>query len=384
MTNTASVNAHPTRKVNFGPGPAQIPAEVLEKVQAEFLNYNGSGSNVMELSHRSPAFAKIIQDAERDIRELLSIPESHAVLFLQGGATAQFSAIPLNFINLSPSQTADYLVTGYWSEKAAKEAEKFGKINWIVPKQDKYQSVPAENTWKLSENASYFYYCSNETIHGIEIADLPSIVPSNVPIVCDMSSNFLTRHVDVTKFGVVFASAQKNFGASGLVLVIVRKDLIEKITNKSIPVIFDYKVQLANGSMYNTPATFSIYIANKIFEWTKQHGGLKGMNQLSENKSNLVYETIDQSNGFYVNTVEKSSRSRVNIPLRIATNGTANEKLESLFLSEATKANLVELKGHRAVGGIRISLYNGISLEETNQLVHFMRTFQQKNANKQD
>jgi len=249
-------NDHTTRKINFGPGPAQLPVEVLEKVQAEFLNYNGSGSNVMELSHRSSTFAKIIQDAERDIREILTIPDSYAVLFLQGGATAQFSAIPLNFLNLKPSQTADYLVTGYWSEKAAKEAEKFGKINWVVPKPDKYRDVPAENTWKLTENSSYFYYCSNETIHGIEFDHIPAIVPEDTPIVCDMSSNFLTRSFDVTKFAVVFASAQKNFGPSGLVLVIVRKDLVEKSTNKSTPIILDYKVQIANGSMYNTPPTF--------------------------------------------------------------------------------------------------------------------------------
>ncbi|CAF1660965.1 unnamed protein product [Adineta ricciae] len=383
MTNDSSVNGcceHSERKVNFGPGPAQLPLEVLKNVQAEFLSYNGSGSNVMELSHRSSAFAKIIQEAEQDIRELLSVPESYAVLFLQGGATAQFSAVPLNFLNLKSSQTADYLVTGYWSEKAAKEAEKFGKINWVVPKSDKYRDVPSESTWKLTENSSYFYYCSNETIHGIELEDIPSIVPKDTPIICDMSSNFLTRSFDITKFAMVFASAQKNFGASGLVLVIVRKDLVEKSTNKSIPVTFDYKVQIANASMYNTPPTFSVYIANKMFNWTKRQGGLKSMNQLSDKKSKVVYETIDQSNGFYMNVIENKYRSRVNIPLRIMKDGTANEKLESLFLSEAIKANMIELKGHRAVGGIRISLYNGVSLQETTKLVDFMRIFQKNNS----
>jgi len=380
MTNDAVTNEHPGRKINFGPGPAQLPLEVLKNVQAEFLDYNGSESNVMELSHRSTAFAKIIQEAEHDIREILSIPDSYAVLFLQGGATAQFSAVPLNFLQLNSSHTADYLVTGYWSEKAAKEAEKYGKVNCVIPKQDKYTGVPAENTWKLTENSSYFYYCSNETIHGVEFDAIPDIIPKGTTIVCDMSSNFLTRPVDVTRYGVIFASAQKNFGASGLVLVIVRKDLVEKTTNKSIPVLLDYKVQIANGSMYNTPPTFSIYIANKMFNWTKRQGGVKAMNQLSENKSSLVYELIDQSNGFYVSAVEKRYRSRVNIPLRIMKEGTASEKLEAAFLQEATKRNMIELKGHRAVGGIRVSLYNGVSLQETSQLIDFMRTFQKNNS----
>lgn len=379
MSSNGYTNGNTTvRKINFGAGPAQLPLEVLESVQAEFLDFNGLGSNVMELSHRSSTFGKIIQGAERDIREILSIPDSYAVLFLPGGATAQFSALPLNFIDLQSSQTADYLVTGYWSEKAAKEAEKFGKINWVVPK-SKYQGVPSENTWKLSENPSYFYYCANETIHGIEIDQIPSVVPKDVPIVCDMSSNFLTRSFDITKFAVVFASAQKNFGASGLVLVIVRKDLVDKSTNKNIPVILDYKVQVENGSMYNTPPTFSIYIANKIFDWMKRQGGLKALDQQSEEKSRLVYELIDQSNGFYVNSIEKNVRSRVNIPLRIVSNGVPDEKLEGQFLSEAIKNNMIELKGHRAVGGIRISLYTGLTVEETRKLVDFMRAFQKQN-----
>ncbi|CAF0860003.1 unnamed protein product [Adineta ricciae] len=398
MSSNGYTNGHSTRKINFGAGPAQLPVEVLETIQNEFLDFNGSGSNVMELSHRSSAFAKIIQEAERDIREILTIPDSYAVLFLQGGATAQFSAVALNFLNLKPSKTADYLVTGYWSEKAAKEAEKFGKINWVVPKSSKYQGnciqtkpkyrlinalneigVPAEDTWKLSEEPSYFYYCANETIDGVEMENIPTVVPKDVPIVCDMSSNFLTRPFDVTKYAVIFASAQKNFGASGLVLVILRKDLVENNTNKSIPIILDYKVQIANESMYNTPPTFSIYVANKMFAWTKAQGGLKALNQQSASKSSLVYETIDESNGFYVNSVEKNYRSRVNIPLRIVTNGTTNETLEALFLAEVVKSNMFELKGHRAVGGIRISLYNGITVKETEKLVNFMRTFQAKN-----
>jgi len=378
MSTNGHANGYVKRKINFGPGPAQLPLDVLENVQEEFLNFNGSGSNVMELSHRSSAFAKIIQEAERDIREILTIPDSYAVLFLQGGATAQFSAIPLNFLNLSSSKCADYLVTGYWSEKAAKEAQKFGQINWVVPKREKFLDVPAEETWKFSENPSYFYYCSNETIDGIELADIPSSVPENVPVICDMSSNFLTRPFEISKFAMVFASAQKNFGASGLVLVIVRKDLIEKSTNKTIPVILDYKVQLANGSMYNTPPTFPIYIANKMFAWTKKVGALKFLDEQSEKKSNLVYQTIEDSNGFYVNKIETKYRSRVNIPLRIYTDGQPNEQLENLFLAEAIKSNMIELKGHRAVGGIRVSLYNGISVDETNELVQFMRTFQKK------
>ncbi|CAF3646596.1 unnamed protein product [Rotaria socialis] len=381
MTTTdGHINGHSVRKLNFGAGPAQLPYELLENVKDEFLNYHGAGANIMELSHRSSTFAKVIQDAEQDIREILSIPESYAVLFLQGGATAQFSAIPLHFLNLKPSQTADYLVTGYWSEKAAKEAEKFGKINWVVPKGSKYQGVPAEASWKLSADPSYFYYCANETIHGIEVDDIPAIIPKDVPIVCDMSSNFLTRPFDITKFSVVFASAQKNFGISGVVLVIIRKDLVEKNTNKSIPLILEYKIQIDNGSMYNTPPTFAIYIASKMFAWIKQQGGLKAINEGADKKSSLVYQTIEQSNGFYVNFVEKKYRSRTNIPFRIVTNGVPDEKLETLFIKEAIQSNMIELKGHRAVGGIRVSLYNGISVEEAMQLVNFMRTFQTNNS----
>ncbi|CAF2739334.1 unnamed protein product [Rotaria sp. Silwood2] len=379
-SSNGNTNGQVKRKLNFGAGPAQLPLEVLESVQAEFLDFNGSGANVMELSHRSTTFAKVIEDAERDIRDILSIPDSYAVLFLQGGATAQFSAIPLHFLNLKPSQTADYLVTGYWSEKAANEAEKFGKVNWVVPKRSKYQDVPDENTWKLTKDPSYFYYCANETIHGIELDDIPAIVPKDVPIVCDMSSNFLTRPFDVTKYAVIFASAQKNFGISGLTLVILRKDLVEKNVNKSIPIILDYKIHIDNGSMYNTPPTFSIYITNKMFDWIKRQGGLKAMNDLSNKKSSAVYDALEQSNGFYVSFINKKDRSRTNIPLRIVTNGTPNEKLETLFLKEAVQSDMIELKGHRAVGGIRISLYNGITLEETNKLLNFMRTFQTNNS----
>ncbi|CAM4957453.1 unnamed protein product [Rotaria socialis] len=364
MTTTdGHINGHSVRKLNFGAGPAQLPYELLENVKDEFLNYHGAGANIMELSHRSSTFAKVIQDAEQDIREILSIPESYAVLFLQGGATAQFSAIPLHFLNLKPSQTADYLVTGYWKQ---------------IPSY--LTGVPAEASWKLSADPSYFYYCANETIHGIEVDDIPAIIPKDVPIVCDMSSNFLTRPFDITKFSVVFASAQKNFGISGVVLVIIRKDLVEKNTNKSIPLILEYKIQIDNGSMYNTPPTFAIYIASKMFAWIKQQGGLKAINERSDKKSSLVYQTIEQSNGFYVNFVEKKYRSRTNIPFRIVTNGVPDEKLETLFIKEAIQSNMIELKGHRAVGGIRVSLYNGISVKEATQLVNFMRTFQTNNS----
>jgi len=379
-SNNCENGYHSVRKINFGPGPAQLPLEVLQNIQAQFLDYNGSGSNVMELSHRSATFSKIINDAERDIREILSIPDSYAVLFLQGGGTGQFSAIPLNFLDLKSSQTADYLVTGYWSEKAAKEAEKFGKINWVVPKSDKYQDVPSQDKWKLNKDASYFYYCANETIHGIELSDIPDIIPKDVPIVCDMSSNFLTRPVDVTKFGIIFASAQKNFGASGVVLVIIRKDLVGKSNNKSVPVNFDYKIQIDNNSMYNTPPTFSVYVSNMMFDWIKRQGGMKFFDQETAKKSALVYKIIDESNGFYINPINPKYRSRVNIPFRVGINGVPNEKLEASFLAEAIKANMIELKGHRAVGGLRASLYNGITIEETAKLVELMRSFQKNNS----
>ncbi|CAF1515277.1 unnamed protein product [Adineta steineri] len=380
MTNDALKTEHNTgRIINFGAGPAQYPLEVIEELQAEFSNCYGTRRTIKELSHRSTTFAKIIQEAEQNIRDILSIPDSYAVLFLHNGASHQFRVIPEHFLNLKRSETADYLVTGYWSERAAKAAEKFGTVNLVIPEQDKYIDVPAENTWKLTENASYFYYCSNETIHGIEFDHIPTIVPKDTPIICDMSSNFLTRSFDVTKFGAIFASAQKNFGESGLTLVIVRKDLVGKINNESIDDTRSYKVQMDHGSMYNTPPISPIYDANKMFNWMKRQGGLKAMDQLSEKKSALVYAVIDQSNGFYVNMVSKKYRSRVNIPFRIATNGTPNEKLEQLFLDEALKSDMDELKGHRTVGGIRVSLYNGITLQETTKLADFMRTFQKNN-----
>jgi len=371
------------RKINFGPGPAQLPLEVLEIVHSEFFDYGNSGSNVMELSHRSTGFSKIINDTEQDIRDLLSIPETYAVLFLQGGATGQFSAIAMNLMNLKPSQTADYLVTGYWSEKAAKEAEKYGKVNYVIPNKDIYHDVPEQETWNLTDDASYFYYCANETIHGIELPAEPPVLKNKATIVCDMSSNFLTKEIDVSKYGLIFASAQKNFGCSGLVIVIIRKDLIGHAM-KSTPINFDYKIQMNNNSMYNTPPTFSIYITNKMFEWSKrQDGGIKGLKQQTKTKSNLIYTIIDQSNGFYLCEIEPRYRSRVNIPFRICdANGVPDEKLEKLFLDESAKANMIELKGHRAVGGLRVSLYNGITVEETEKLLELMKNFQETHSKK--
>ncbi|CAF4168102.1 unnamed protein product, partial [Adineta steineri] len=328
------------------------------------------------LNDQSATFTKIIQEAEQNIRDILSIPDSYAVLFLQDGASNQFSAIPLNFINLKPSETANYLVTGYLSQLAAKEAEKFGTVNLVIPKQDKYTDVPDETTWKLTDNASYFYYCCSDPVYGIEFDYVPTIVPEDTPIICDMSYNFLTRTFDVTKFGAIFASAEYSFGPNSLTLVIVRKDLVQKSTNKSIPVQLDYKIQMDNRSMDYAPPAYGVYIANKMFNWTKRQGGLKEMDQLSEKKSSLVYEVIDKSNGFYVSTVNTKYRSRISIQFRIVTNGSPNEKIEQLFLDQALRLQIIGFKDDRPIGGIYIDLHNNMTLQEITELGDFMESFQ--------
>lgn len=363
-----------SRVINFSAGPAKLPTEVLERAQKEMLNYNGLGISVMELSHRSADFTKIITTAESDLRQLLNIPDNYKVIFKQGGGTGQFSAIPLNLMNFKPGGTADYLVTGTWSAKAAIEAEKYGKINKVVPKVSKYTSIPDPSTWNLNPEASYVYYCSNETIHGIEYQYIPET--NGVPLVCDMSSNMLSRPFDVSKYGVIFAGAQKNVGCAGVTLVIIREDLIGHAMDTT-PVIFDYKIQVGNNSVYNTAPTYNIYILGLVLQWLKDNGGAERMEELSAVKSKAVYDIIDNSNGFYYSPLDKSCRSRMNVTFRIGCQE-GDEALEKLFLSEAEKRGLTSLKGHRAIGGIRASLYNALSVEECMALVTFMQDFLQK------
>ncbi|XP_035222544.1 phosphoserine aminotransferase-like [Stegodyphus dumicola] len=285
-----------TKKVlNFAPGPAKVPEEVLQQAHSEFLNYNNEGLSVVELTHRSPTFAKINDEAEATLRTLLDIPSNYKVLFLQGGGTGQFSAVPLNLISNS-DDVADYIVTGAWSSKAAKEAEKYCKVNRVLPKTDVYTGIPDRSEWKLSSNARYVYYCANETIHGVEFDFVPET--NGVPLVCDMSSNILTRPIDISKFGVIFAGAQKNAGIAGVTFVIVRDDLIGNAL-PICPTVFDYKINADHKSLYNTPPTFSVYVLGLVFKWVLANGGVSAMDAHSNEKASLVYDVLDSSGGFY-------------------------------------------------------------------------------------
>ncbi|PFX29568.1 Phosphoserine aminotransferase [Stylophora pistillata] len=369
------------RVLNFSAGPAKLPEDVLGQAQKELLNYDNLGISVMEMSHRSANFAKIVNEAESDLRELLNIPDNYKVLFLQGGGTGQFSAVPLNlakavlsirfelggYLGTAPAgerlecdlstvkntrrfttkylperrrvpgliessaiegASADYIVTGAWSAKAAKEAEKYVKVNPVFKKLDKYDRIPAQEEWNLNPNASYVYYCANETIHGVEFDFVPET--NGVPLVCDMSSNILSRPVDISKFGLIYGGAQKNIGCAGVTVVIVREDLIGS-ARQQCPVVFDYKIQAGMNSLYNTPPTYSIYIMGLVFKWLKRIGGIQEINRINQMKSDLVYELIDASNGFYW-----------------------------------------------SVGGIRVSMYNAVKLDDVKTLVDFMTDFRQR------
>lgn len=359
------------RVINFSPGPAKLPDWVLEKAQRELMNYNDLGISVMEMSHRSEDFKNILESAKRRLKTILKVPDNYQILFLQGGGTGQFSAIPLN---LMVNGKADYVVTGGWSAKAAKEAEKYGKVNLVLPKLDQYNRIPEKMEWNLSEDADYVYYCANETVFGVEFPYIPDV--KGVTLVCDMSSNFLTRNVDVAKYGVIFAGAQKNVGCAGVTVVIVRDDLLGKAL-KTCPSIIDFTVQAKNNSLYNTPPCYSIYILGLYMEWLENEGGVSTLDKRNREKSSLIYKIIDESDGFYCCPVENSVRSRINIPFRIG-DASGDETLEKKFLSESKEKGMVSLKGHRSVGGIRASLYNAMSLDETQVLAGFMRNFREK------
>ncbi|KAM9083204.1 phosphoserine aminotransferase isoform 4-T5 [Megaptera novaeangliae] len=314
--------------VNFGPGPAKLPRSVLSEIQKELLDYKGVGISVLEMSHRSSDFSKIINNTENLVRELLAIPDNYKVIFVQGGGCGQFSAVPLNLIGLKAGRCADYVVTGSWSAKAAEEAKKFGTVNIVHPKLGSYTKIPDPSTWNLSPDASYVYYCANETVHGVEFDFIPDV--NGAVLVCDMSSNFLSKPVDVSKFGVIFAGAQKNVGSAGVTVVIVRDDLLG-FALRECPSVLDYKVQAGNNSLYNTPPCFRC-------------------------------------------PVEPQNRSRMNIPFRIG-NTKGDDALEKRFLDKALELNMISLKGHRSVGGIRASLYNAVTIEDVQKLAAFMKNF---------
>jgi len=333
------------------------------------LNYKGIGYGVMEMSHRSAEFVNICNEAEKDLRQLMNIPNNYKVLFLQGGCTGMFAAVALNL--LSVGGKADYLVTGTWSEKAAKEAEKYGAVNWVAPKPEKYLGVPPADTWKFSEDADYVYYCSNETIGGVEFHEIPDV--NGKPLVCDMSSNIMTKEFDVTKFACIVAGAQKTLGPAGVTMVIVRDDMIGK-ERKECPTIWSFKKQADLESRLNTPPCYAIYITGLVFKWMVKCGGVQFFEKRNISKSTLFYDSMENSDGFYAAIINKDSRSRVNIPFRVGgPNG--NEALEKEFVKEAKKRGLDGLAGHRSVGGCRASMYNALTYEDVEKLCEFMKEF---------
>lgn len=355
------------RVANFCAGPASMPTAVLQKAQAELLNWQGTGMSVMEMSHRSDEFVAIAKKAEQDLRTLMKIPDNYKVLFLQGGASLQFSAIPLNLLK----GTADYLDTGIWSKKAIDEAKRYeqaglGKINVVASaKANNYTSVPDSSEWQLSQNADYFHYCPNETIGGLAMFEVPKV---DAPIVADMSSCILSQPIDVSQFGLIYAGAQKNIGPAGLTLVIVRDDLIGS-AQAVCPSILDYKNQADNDSMLNTPATFAWYLSGLVFEWLLGQGGVEAIYQQNLAKAKVLYDFIDGSD-FYHNPTDNQYRSIMNVPFTLA-----DSHLDKAFLQQAEAQGFLNLKGHRSVGGMRASIYNAIDLATVQGLVAFMQDF---------
>jgi len=355
---------------NFSAGPAALPTEVLAKAQAELLDWQGRGVSVMEISHRSKEYIAVAEQAEADLRELLEVPSHYRVLFLQGGATGQFAQVPLNL--LAEGGQADYIDSGIWSQKAIKEGERYGAIHIAASaKPYDYYAIPGQNDWQPSKNAAYLHYCSNETIGGLQFDWIPD--SDEVPLVADMSSDILSRPLDVSRFGLIYAGAQKNIGPAGLALVIIREDLLGRARH-ACPSALNYQLAADNGSMYHTPPTFSWYLAGLVFDWLKQQGGLSAMQQRNRAKKDLLYQAIDRSS-FYHNAVESSVRSWMNVPFRLA-----DERLDKAFLAGAEERGLLGLKGHRAVGGMRASLYNAVSLESVQALVDWMGEFEKEHA----
>ncbi len=358
------------RVYNFSAGPAVIPESVLKEAAEEMLDYKGSGMSVMEMSHRSKWFDDIIKDAEKDLRELMNIPENYKVLFVQGGASLQFAAIPMN---LMKNKVADYIVTGQWAKKAFAEAQIYGKANKIASSEDKtFSYIPDCSDLPISENADYVYICENNTIYGTKFHELPNT--KGKPLVSDVSSCFLSEPVDVSKYGVIYAGVQKNAGPAGLQVVIIREDLITDDVLEGTPTMMKYKTQADAGSLYNTPPCYDIYICGKIFKWIKDMGGLEEMKKYNEKKAAILYDYLDSSKMFK-GTVEKKDRSLMNVPFV-----TGDADLDAKFVKEATAAGFVNLKGHRTVGGMRASIYNAMPIEGVEKLVEFMKKFEAENA----
>lgn len=358
------------RVFNFNPGPAALPLEVLQQAQAEMLDYRGTGMSVMEISHRSKEFEAIIQTAEADLRQLLGIPANYKVVFLQGGASLQFAMLPMNL--RAAGASADYIVTGTWSKTAFKEAQKLGTTRAAANTESGgFNDLPA--TLDLDPKAAYLHFTSNETIHGIEFSSEP-LPPAGVPLVCDASSDFVSRPIDVSKYALIYAGAQKNAGPAGVVVVIARDDILER-TPPNTPVMLDYKTLATSGSLHNTPPCYAIYIVDLTLKWAKGLGGLQAIAERNQAKASLVYKTIDESGGFYRGHAKPAARSVMNIPFRLPA-----EDLEEAFASESKKNDLIGLKGHRSVGGMRASLYNALDIKAAEALTSFMRDFQKRHG----
>ena len=357
------------RVYNFSAGPSALPESVLKIAQQEMLEYGDSGMSVMEVSHRSKVYESIINACEEKLRKVMNIPDNYKVLFLQGGASSQFAMIPLNLLN--KTNKADIVLTGVWAKKAYKEASKYGEMNVIASSEDKtFSYIPELDESKFNKDADYFYICSNNTIYGTRFKNFPET--GNVPLIADMSSEILSRKIDVSKFGVIFAGAQKNMGPAGLTVCIIREDLIGNAMDIT-PTMFDYKTHSENGSMFNTPPTYAIYICKLMLDWLDEMGGIDAMEKINEEKAATLYNFLDNSKMFSA-TVEGDSRSIMNIPFV-----TGNEELDKKFIAEATKAGFVNLKGHRSVGGMRASIYNAMPLEGVKKLVEFMAEFEKNN-----
>jgi len=358
------------RVINFSPGPAALPEAVLQRAREELVDWQGCGVSVMEMSHRGKEFMSIAAQAESDLRELMVIPANYKVLFLQGGASSQFAMVPMNL--LRGKSGADYINTGAWSKKAIGEAKRFGKVNVAATSEaSNFTTIPAFADWKRSTDAAYLHYTPNETIGGVEFHWVPDV--TDVPLVVDMSSTILSRPIDVSKFGVIYAGAQKNIGPAGLTVVIVREDLIgEALPNT--PTMFDYKTHADNESMYNTPPTYGWYLAGLVFQWLKEQGGLARMAEINKRKADKLYAAIDGS-AFYANPVDLACRSWMNVPFTLAT-----PELDKTFLSEAKSAGMQGLKGHRSVGGMRASIYNAMPEAGVDALIDFMADFEKRNG----
>ena len=357
------------RVYNFSAGPAVLPEEVLMEAATEMLDYNGTGMSVMEMSHRSKAYEAIIQQAEQDLRDLMEIPDNYKVLFLQGGASQQFAMIPMN---LMKNREADYIITGQWAKKAYQEACKYGKVNAVASSADKtFSYIPDCSDLDINPNADYVYICENNTIYGTKFHTLPNT--KGKLLVSDVSSCFLSEPVDITKYGMIYGGVQKNIGPAGVVIAIIREDLITEEVLPGTPTMLTYKIHADNGSMYNTPPAYGIYICGKVFQWLKKQGGLAAMKAYNEKKAAILYNYLDQSKMFH-GTVEKADRSLMNVPFV-----TDSEELNAKFIKEAAAAGFVNLKGHRTVGGMRASIYNAMPLEGVQKLVAFMAEFERNN-----